>query len=438
MCVFVWGFHVHRGLWLWFVIVGGNWNNGGNVGFFYWNCNNASSNSNGNIGSRILYDCARFLVFFEYPYVILLARAKIEQKQNGLVGKPKNRMRTEVMKRYNNLYNKITDIENIKKAIVCASKGKEKRKSVMKILSDLDKHAMAIQEMLINKTYIPSPYETMQMYDSHRAKYRTLKKPKFYPDQCIHWALMLVCEPLFHKRMYKWSCSSIKGRGIHYAKDYVRGAMKDEKNTKYAYQLDIRHFYESVNNDRLKMKLRKMFKDEEVLWLFGKIIDTDKGLPIGNYTSQWLANFYLTDFDYFIKEKLKVKYYVRYADDCLMFFSNRRHMRIARKLIEEYLTENLLEIKKNWKTFKVSSRPIDYIGFQFYRDHVTLRDDLYLRIKRRAKKISRKRMTLNDARSMTSYWGYIINSDSHNFYMNCVKPFCDINKCKEIISNETY
>lgn len=341
------------------------------------------------------------------------------------------------MKRYNNLYEKISDIDNIKKAIICASKDKQKRISVIKVLNDLDNHALIIQDMLVNKSYVPSPYIEKKIFDGARKKERVIKKPKFFPDQCIHWSLMLIVEPLFEKRMYKWSCSSIKGRGIHYAKDYVIGALKDKRNTKYAYQLDIRKFYPSIDNDILKHKLRRMFKDNGVLWLFDTIIDSDVGLPIGNYTSQWLANYYLQDLDMFIKHNLKIPYYVRYADDMLLFCSNKRKLHKARIEIEELIHKEKLSIKPNWQIYKVDSRPIDFIGFQFHRDYVVLRDTLYLRIKRRAKRIGKKGyITPKDAMGMTSYWGYIVNSDNHKFYWDDIKPYCDINKCKEIISNE--
>ena len=346
-------------------------------------------------------------------------------------------MRKKDMKRYGNLYDKITDIENIKKAIISASKDKQKRVSVIRVLDDIDNHAKYIQELLINRTYVPSPYVEKKIFDGARKKERIIKKPKFFPDQCIHWSLMLIIEPLFEKRMYKWSCSSIKKRGIHYAKNYVKGALRDTHNTKYAYQLDIKKFYPSVNNERLKAKLRNMFKDEDVLWLLDTIIDSDVGLPIGNYTSQWLANYYLQDFDMYVKHELKIPYYVRYADDVLMFSPSKKELHKKRILIEKYLAKELLSIKNNWQVYKVDSRPIDFIGFQFFRDHIILRDNLYLRIKRRAKKIGKKnKLSVKDARGMTSYWGYIVNSDSHKFYTDCIRPFCDINKCKEKISNE--
>lgn len=341
------------------------------------------------------------------------------------------------MKRYRNLYSQITDIDNVKTAIFKASKDKRDRHSVQRILNNIDDYALKIQKMLIEHTYIPSPYKVEKIFDGARKKERIIKKPRFYPDQCIHWSLMLVVENLFQKRFYKYSCSSVKGRGTFYAKNYIKGVLKDAKNTKYAYQLDIKKFYPSCDNEILKRKLRRMFKDKDVLWLFNLIIDSDVGLPIGNYTSQWLANFYLTDLDFYIKEKLHIKYYCRYADDMLMFESNKRRLHHKRKLIEQYIAKEHLRIKPNWQVYEVDSRPIDFLGFKFYRDHIALRDTLYLRLKRRSKKSSKKPyLTVCDAQSIVSRWGYIKHTDSHNFYVKDIKPYTDINKCKEVIRNE--
>lgn len=342
------------------------------------------------------------------------------------------------MKRYGNLYPKVADINNIKQAIINASKGKTDRRIVQRILGDIDKYALEIQRMLLNHTFECTPYIEKVITDGYSQKKRTIKKPAFYPDQCVHWALMNICEPYFKKRMYQFSCSSIEGRGTFYAKDYIKGAMKDWKNTKYAYQLDIRKFYPSIDNEILKGKLARMFKDNDVLWLFGVIIDSDDGLPIGNYTSQWLANLYLTDLDMFIKHTLKVPYYVRYADDMLIFHSNKRKLQKARLLIEDFIANEKLEIKSNWKLYPTRSRPIDYCGFSFHYGHIQVRDYHYLRLKRRAKKIGKKpSLSLKNARYMCSQWGYIKHTDSFGFYCNDIKPYVDINHCKEVISNDT-
>lgn len=206
-----------------------------------------------------------------------------------------------------------------------ASKGKTKRLKVGKVLASPTYYAIEIQKMLLEKRYVPSPYFKMIIHDGANKKERIIYKPQFYPDQCIHWALMLKLEPILKKSMYDWCCASIKNRGINYGMKYCKKILvNDRKNTKYCLKLDIKHFYPSVNKEILKQKFRRRIRDNDTLWLIDTIIDSsEKGIPIGNYTSQWFANFYLEDLDHYIKEKLGVKYYIRYMDDMVLFSNNK-------------------------------------------------------------------------------------------------------------------
>ena len=120
------------------------------------------------------------------------------------------------MKRIGFIFEKIVDINNIELAIHNASKGKTKRKKVQKIIDDSSFYANQIKEMLENKTYKPSPYIEMKIFDGARKKERIIYKPEFYPDQVIHWALMQQIEVYLRKGLYHWCCASIKGRGLHH------------------------------------------------------------------------------------------------------------------------------------------------------------------------------------------------------------------------------
>lgn len=169
------------------------------------------------------------------------------------------------------------------------------------------------------------------------------------------------------------------------------------------------------------------------------IVDSvEVGLPIGNYTSQWLANFYLQEFDHFIKQDLKIKYYVRYMDDCIMFGNNKKKLHKARKEIEVYLKSIGLSIKGNWQIYRLDKRPLDFLGFKFYRTYTTMRKRNSLRIKRRAKKVYKKeKLNFKDCAAMLSYLGWLKHSDSYNFYIKNIKPYVDIKKMKEVVRNES-
>jgi RNA-directed DNA polymerase len=341
------------------------------------------------------------------------------------------------LKRVGYLFEKIIDIGNINNAIKNAARGKRKRRYVKKILTYQDYYAERIRQMLINKTYKPSPYKVKTIFDGANKKERNIYKPKFYPDQIVHWALMQQLELVIMKGMYKYSCGSVPGRGTSYGQKVLRKWLdNDYKNTKYCLKMDISKFYPSVNNEILKEMFRRKIKDCDCLWLIDTIIDSNQGLPIGNYTSQWFANFFLQGLDHYIKEQLEVKYYIRYVDDLVLLGSNKRKLHNVRNQIKNYLSKLNLKLKDNWQVFRVSKRGIDFLGFRFFYGKTILRKRNALRIRRRIKKISKKKsLNYKDACAVISYWGWIKRSDSYNFYNKYIRPYISLKKAKRTVSN---
>ena len=124
----------------------------------------------------------------------------------------------------------------------------------------------------------------------------------------------------------------------------------------------------------------------------------------GNFTSQWFANFNLQNLDHYIKEELKVPYYIRYMDDMVLFYRNKKELHKIKEKIEEFLKKEGLKIKENWQLFRTDSRPLDFLGYRFYRGYTTLRRGNFLRIRRRLKKISKKQnLDAKDAAAVISY-----------------------------------
>jgi hypothetical protein len=344
----------------------------------------------------------------------------------------------KTMKRYGYLYPKIVDIQTIKTAMLKASLGKRDRKHVKEVLDNIEYFSHEIQKMLVEKTYVPSPYSVKKIYDGAHKKERVIYKPRFYPDQIIHWALMLVLEPVMMRGMYAYTCGSVPGRGTTYGQKVLRKALDtDYKGTKYCLKMDIEKFYPSIDQDLLKKMFRKIIKDRDCLWLVNTIIEsTDSGLPIGNYTSQWFSNFFLQDLDHFIKEKLGVKNYIRYVDDLVILGGNKRRLHQVRKEIEQFLNHKNLRLKKNWQVFLVSKRFIDFLGLKFYRNRTTLRKANSLRIRRRMAKIAKKKsMSYLDACAIVSYWGWIKRSDSFKFYRKYVRGIVSLTQARGVIRN---
>lgn len=341
------------------------------------------------------------------------------------------------MKRYGYLFEKVCDVDNIKLAIVNASKGKRDRANVKNIVENKEHYANLLRALLLSNMYAPSPYSKFVIYDNSSKKEREIYAPKFYPDQVLHWATMQVIQPYLEQSMYHLSVGSRRGKGAHYAKRYLEKWLRnDKKHTKYCLKLDIRKFYPSVPQDKLKKLLARKFKDERLLNLLYAIIEsTDEGIPIGNYTSQWLANFYLTPLDNYIKTVLHVKYYIRYMDDMILLSGNKRELHKARVAIKKFLADYGLELKGNWQVFKVDDRSIDFMGFRFWHYKTTLRKRTALRVKRRFKK-AKKNLNFHNASACFSYMGWVKYADMHNFYIKNIQPYFDIKKSKEVIRNE--
>lgn len=310
------------------------------------------------------------------------------------------------MKRYGNLYDRICDLENLRAADLRARKGKLQQRGVRDHLHCSEDNLMALRSMLLNKSYRTSEYTRFIIFEP---KEREIFRLPYFPDRITHHAIMRVLEPLFMATFTRDTYSCIKGRGIHGAANQVRRALRDEAGTSYCLKFDIRKFYPSIDHDVLKGLLRRKFKDQDLLWLLDEIIDSASGLPIGNYLSQYLANFYLTYFDHWIKEVCAVKYYFRYADDIVILHHDKSYLHGLLQEIASYLDRELkLKVKSNYQVFPVASRSIDFVGYRFYHSHVLMRKSIKQNM---ARAVARGA----NIKTMASYMGWAQHCDSKHF-----------------------
>jgi len=309
------------------------------------------------------------------------------------------------MKRINNIFERIITIENLMKADEKAQKGKSKTYGVVMHNRNRENNILKLHDMLISKTYKTSEYDIFKVFEP---KERDVYRLPYYPDRICHHAIMNILESVFVAVFTADSYSCIKGRGIHKASFNLRKALKNTEETTYCLKLDIKKFYPNIDHDILKTLLRYKFKDPDLLWLLDEIIDSAPGLPIGNYLSQYLANFYLTYFDHWIKEQLHTVYYFRYADDIVILHRNKEDLHHILKRIETYFKYNLkLEVKGNWQVFPVAKRGIDFVGYVHFHTHVLLRKSIKKRFARML--IHRPRKA-----SIASYHGWAKHCNSKN------------------------
>lgn len=309
------------------------------------------------------------------------------------------------MKRIGYLYGSICSIENLQLADAIAQKGKKDQYGVITHNKNQDMNILKLHHLLVDKTYKTSAYSVFKVYEP---KEREVYRLPYYPDRIVHHAIMNILEPLFVSVFTTDSYSCIKGKGIHPAANAVKKALKDVEGTTYCLKMDIRKFYPSVDHDILKSLLRRKFKDPDLLWLLDEIIDSAAGLPIGNYLSQYFANFYLTYFDHWLKENKRVKYYFRYADDLVILADNKADLHQLLDDIRVYLKDNLkLDVKRNYQVFPVASRGIDFLGYRFYNTHTMLRKTIKQNFARMLKHRPNRA-------SIASYKGWLKHCDSRH------------------------
>lgn len=331
------------------------------------------------------------------------------------------------MKRIGNIYPKIYDIENIALAHQMARKDKTHYSEVQKIDSNQDYYFKQIQSMLQNKTYKVGKYK--QKLLNERGKERLIMKLPYYPDRIIQWAIMLQIEQYFIKTLCYHSCASIPNAGnarVHKLMNKYRVLYDYD----YCLDIDIKKFYPNVDRNILKVQLEHKFKDKDLLWLLFQIINSSpidenslddkyvRGIPIGSYLSQYLANFYLSSFDHWLKEDKQCKAVIRYMDNVIILSNDKQELHDLRKEIEIFLWDNLhLKLKANYQVYPISTRPIDFIGYRYSKDYTLLRKQTAQRFKRLCFKIARNNYcTAHDYKALSSYMGVLKWCDSRRLW----------------------
>lgn len=337
------------------------------------------------------------------------------------------------MKRVGNLWEKICDLDNIREAHYQARRGKSHYTEVKWVNANEDAAIEKIRESLASKTFTTSPYEVENRFDGR--KMRTIHKLPYYPDRIVQHALVQVCEPIWKAGFIRDTFQSITGRGTHDARKRVRKAVRDYPSS-YILKFDISKYYPSVHNEILKTKVRRKIKCPNTLWLLDDIIDSCKGLPIGNYTSQYLGNLYLNDFDWYVKQVIKPLAYFRYCDDLVLMAKDSETAHQYKNEIFAILKKDyFLSVKKDWQVFPLSSRGLDFVGFVFDPSSTRLRKNIARNVAKKAKAIATKSKTMSLHQIVNgagSYWGWCKHGGGKGLWASVMnsKILAKIAQCK--------
>jgi retron-type reverse transcriptase len=309
-------------------------------------------------------------------------------------------------------YEDIISMENLLEAWKEFLSGKKSRQDVQEFQRHLMSNILLLHRELKDKTYKHSSYEVFNISDP---KPRIIHKAKVR-DRLLHHAIYRVLYPFFERTFITDSFSCRINKGTHKAlerfKTFARKESRNHTKTVWVLKCDIRKFFASVDQKILLEILNQYIPDKEIISLLSEIIGSfyltkeGIGLPLGNLTSQLLVNIYMNEFDQYVKHRLKAKYYIRYADDFVIFSQDKECLIGLINEIRFFLDERLhLYLHPNKVSIKTVASGADYLGWVNFNDHRTLRTAA-------KKKMFRKLAENPKEEVLTSYLGMLSHGNA--------------------------
>lgn len=323
------------------------------------------------------------------------------------------------------LYERIYDTKNLEESYKRTQSGNRKyRKEAIYFAMSKERKLRCLQKELEDRTYRPGSYIEFYVFEP---KKRLVHAPHIRDkivQFSIHTVLQGVYRPVFIKDSY--ACLEDKGahEAVHRIQHYMRLAQWKYEEP-YIVKIDVRKFFYSINRDILKTIYRKKIPESEqdFLRILDMIVDSspegERGLPLGNVTSQDFANIYLNEVDQFCKRYLGLKWYVRYMDDICIIVKDRETARDVLAKIRTYVKDHLdLELNEKTHIYPLA-QGINTLGFRIHTTHLEVRNSSKAAMKRRIKKIDEKvqsgRLTKKQAQQSVNAWlGHARHSNSYN------------------------
>lgn len=315
------------------------------------------------------------------------------------------------MKSIGNIWDNITDIENIRIAHHQARKGKSSYQSVQTVNRSESKHIRHLQYLLKSGTYKTSEYDVeIRMCGS---KERVLHKLPYYPDRVAHHAFLNQVASTWSKRFIRDTFQSIKGRGPSDCLQRVLIGVREYK-PKYAIKLDIVKYYPSLTNEITANPDLYRIRDTRAQDFLFELIYSLPFLPLGNHPSQYIGNLVITVLDWLCKQKLKIKHYFRYCDDIVILGDSKFELDIQTTFIQDWLASIGLECRIS-DPIPLDTNYLDFVGFRVNHHKTLLRKGLADNFK--------SSVRARNLPSIPSYYGWCKEAGALNLFHKHVGAF---------------
>lgn len=353
-------------------------------------------------------------------------------------------------KRVGNIYKDNCTYEKLYYAYLNAIQGKRYRADVLEFTENLESNLLTLLEELKTHTYVVGAYREFYVYEPKRRLIMALP----FRDRVVQWWIYSLLYPILDKTFIADSYACRHGKGAKAAADRLQYMLKQTEvlgGKWYFLKLDMaKYFYRVVHSTLLEIVARKI-KDKDVLQLLQLFIEgdgtpfglticdnieeaeriNDRGMPIGNLTSQLLANVYLNELDQFCKHVLGIKHYVRYMDDVIILSNSKQHLHDILSRITEFLATRLQLVLNNKTTIRPVSMGIQFVGLTIWSTHRTLRKKSSLRLRRRllwaAKRYAEGTLEYEKYNAtLQSYLGMLKYNDCYRFKQKLLKDVDEI------------
>jgi retron-type reverse transcriptase len=315
-------------------------------------------------------------------------------------------------------YDSVTSLEGLFSAWSEFKKGKIGKLDVQQFFLELEVNLIGLFRKIKSGNYKHSNYISFFICDP---KLRNINKAEV-SDRVLHHSIVKHIEPLFERSYIFDSYSSRDDKGTHRAikrlKKFSLTITKNKTKTAWALKCDIKKFFDSIDHEIMLLLVREKIKDRKLMEIIEEIIRSyskkpGKGIPLGNLTSQLFSNVYLNKFDHFVKRELKVKHYIRYADDFVILDTNRERLEKLVPVLDDFLETRLkLTLHPDKIIIRKIHQGIDFLGAVVFPTYIILRtktkNRMFRKIKARKKEL---RAGLIDrktfSQSLQSYYGML-------------------------------
>lgn len=345
------------------------------------------------------------------------------------------------MKTLKNVFEQVVAYDNLYRAYLNARLCKRYRYEVLNFSAHLEDNLVKLQKELYDRTYTLGKYREFYIYEP---KKRLIMAQPF-KDRVVQWAIYQVLNPVFAQGYITDSYACIKERGTHKAVKRLHYWLRQvgKKPEKYYFlKLDISKYFYRIDHDVLMGILKRKIHDDDMIFLLDKIVNSsetnfglppgkspgevkrsdrvsEKGMPVGNLSSQMFANLYLNELDQYCKRTLGIHFYVRYMDDVIILHQDKDQLHEWKRIIDTFLKEKL-QLDLNEKTcIRPITLGVEFCGYKIWNTHIKLRKSTALKMKRNLKKLQKEyaagEVTVEEAKqTISSYLGILKHCDSYS------------------------